>query len=155
VSLESANAAGQPPLARRKTCMPAHRLNQPGRTAAPGTHLRYVDGTELFSVVVPEPNSAEVYLHVAGDIDLLAEPSLQAHLSTLLANRPECLIIDLSQVSFMGATGLSVLIKARHAAALQGTKLRLQNPSRRAVRPLEIMGLDRLFEMQPPPTEQN
>jgi len=105
-------------------------------------------------VIVPGPNPAEVLLHVAGEIDLLAEPSLQAHLSALLANRPECIVIDLSQVSFMGATGLSVLVKAGHAAAQQGTTLKLKNPSQRAAYPLRIMGLDRLFEMVPPANEQ-
>jgi len=134
--------------------MPADRLNQPSRSCAPGTHLSYVDGAELFSVIVPGPNPAEVLLHVAGEIDLLAEPSLQAHLSALLANRPECIVIDLSQVSFMGATGLSVLVKAGHAAAQQGTTLKLKNPSQRAAYPLRIMGLDRLFEMVPPANEQ-
>ncbi|WP_414687633.1 STAS domain-containing protein [Mycobacterium sp.] len=48
----------------------------------------------------------------------------------MLANRPECLIIDLSQVSFMGAAGLSVLIKARGTAAHQGTALKLRSLSR-------------------------
>jgi anti-anti-sigma factor len=54
----------------------------------------------------------------------------KSHVSTLLANRPECLIIDLSQVSFMGAAGLSVLIKARGTAAHQGTALKLRSLSR-------------------------
>jgi anti-sigma B factor antagonist len=128
--------------------MAADRLNQP-------IALRnYVGGTELFSVIVHQPNPTELFCHVAGEIDLLAEPPLQAHLNTLLANRPERLIIDLSQVSFMGATGLSVLIRARHTAVQQGTTLKLSNPSRHAARPLELMGFHRLFEMVPPVTEQ-
>jgi anti-sigma B factor antagonist len=134
--------------------MPADRLNQPSRSSAPGTHLSYVGDAELFSMIVRDPNPAEVSLQVTGEIDLLAEPSLQAHLSALLADRPECLVIDLSQVSFMGATGLSVLVKAGHTAAQQGTTLKLKNPSQRAAHPLRIMGLDRLFEMVPPATEQ-
>jgi anti-sigma B factor antagonist len=96
-----------------------------------------------------------VFLHVAGEIDLLAEPSLQHHLSEVFTNPPPCLIIDLSQVSFMGATGLSVLLRARHTATQHGTTLKLRSPSRRATRPLQITGLDRLFEILPPNIKQN
>jgi anti-sigma B factor antagonist len=60
------------------------------------------------------------------------------------------LIIDLSQVAFLGSTGLAVLIGARHTAAQQGTALQLSGISHRAVaRPLQITGLDRLFETSP------
>lgn len=129
--------------------MAANRQNQPAALR------NYVDGTELFSVIVHQSNPAELFCHVAGEIDLLAEPPLQAHLTKLLAHQPERLIIDLSQVSFMGATGLSVLIRTRRAATQQGTTLKLSNPSRHAARPLEIMGLHRLFEMVPAATERS
>lgn len=117
--------------------------------------LTDMDRTEVLSVTVPQPSRAEVPVHLTGEIDLLAEPALQAHVGTLLANRPECLIIDLSQVSFMGAAGLSVLIKARDTAAHQDTALKLQSLSRSAARPLQIMGLDRLFDLLSPDTEQS
>lgn len=55
----------------------------------------------------------------------------------------------------MGATGLSVLIKARHTAAQDGITLKLRSPSRRAARPLELMGIDRLFEILPAATEES
>lgn len=133
--------------------MASDRLPQPDRRSTSDDLIRYVDGAELFSVIVQQLNPADVILHVAGEIDLLAEPSLHAHVSTLLASRPERLIIDLSQVSFMGATGLSVLIKSRGAAAQQGTALKLRSPSRSAARPLQITGLDRMFDVLPPATD--
>jgi anti-sigma B factor antagonist len=111
--------------------------------------LGYVDGTERFSVLVEQLNPAILVVYVAGEIDLLTEPSLQDHLSKLLANRPQCLIIDLHRVSFMGATGLSVLVKAWHTGVQQGTTLKLRNPSRSAFRVLKIAGLDRLYEVLP------
>jgi anti-anti-sigma factor len=128
-------------------------LPQPDRCSTPHDLISYVDGTALFSVVVHQLNPADVILQVAGEIDLLAEPSLQDHVSTLLASRLERLIIDLSQVSFMCATGLSMLVNTRGTAAQQGTALKLRNPSRSATRPMEITGLDRLFDVLPPATE--
>lgn len=133
--------------------MAADRLPQPDRRSTSDDLIRYVDGAEPFSVMVQQRNPADVILHLVGEIDLLAEPSLQAHVSTLLASRPERLIIDLSQVSFMGATGLSVLIKARGTAGQQGTALKLRSPSRSAARPLQITGLDRMFDVLSPATE--
>ncbi|MBV8996484.1 MAG: STAS domain-containing protein [Pseudonocardiales bacterium] len=133
--------------------MASDRLPQPDRCSTPDDLRRGVDGTALFTVIVHQLNPADVILHIAGEIDLISEPSLQAHVSTLLASQPERLIIDLSQVSFMGATGLSMLIKTRGSAAQQGTALKLRNPSRFAVRPLEITGLDRLFDVLPSATE--
>jgi anti-sigma B factor antagonist len=91
---------------------------------------------------------------VAGEIDLLTGPSLQDHLSQLLAHRPQCLVIDLHQVSSMGATGLSVLVTAWKTGAQLGSTLKLRNPSPRAARVLKLAGLDRLFEVCPPVTEQ-
>lgn len=135
--------------------MTADRSNQPDSTSTPETCLNYVDGNQRFAVIVHQPDPATVILHVAGEIDLLTEPLLAEHLRELLANRPEFLIIDLSKISFMGATGLSVLIKARYTAVRDGTAIKLRNPSRHAARPLELMGIDRLFEMLPPATEEN
>lgn len=129
--------------------MTADRSSHPDSTSTPEARLNYVDGTQRFSVIVHQPGRAVVVIHVAGEIDLLTESLLHDHLSKLLASRPECLIIDLSQVSFLGATGLSVLIKARETAVREGIALKLKSPSRRAARLLELMGMDRLFEMLP------
>lgn len=113
--------------------------------------LGYVDGTKLFSVIIDQPDPAVVVIHVAGEMDILTELPLQDHVSKLLATRPQRLIIDLSCVSFIGAAGLSVLLSARDTATQQGTALQLRGTNRRAVaRPLEITGLDRLFEILPP-----
>lgn len=63
--------------------------------------------------------------HVAGDVDLLTRPSLQSHLDQALATRPERLVVDLSQVTFLSATGLAVLINTQEAATHQGTTFQL------------------------------
>jgi anti-sigma B factor antagonist len=114
--------------------------------------LSYVDNTRLLSVGVQQPEHAVFVVHVAGELDMLTGPPLQDYLSELLATHPERLVIDLSQVSFMGSTGLSVLICTRQAAAQQGTTLQLSGASRRAVAvPLEMTGLNNLFEIVPTP----
>lgn len=89
--------------------------------------------------------------HVAGELDMVTGPPLKEHLSKLLDTQPDRLIVDLSEVTFLGSTGLAVLIGARQVATEQGTRLQLSGIDHRAVaRPLQITGLDHLFETRPP-----
>ena len=118
-----------------------------------GESLNYLDATAPLSVTVRQPAHAVLVIHVAGELDMLTGPRLKQHLSGLLATRPARLIIDLSEVSFLGSTGLAVLIGARHTAARQGTTLQLSGTGHRAVaRPLRLTMLDQLFDTSPPAT---
>lgn len=105
--------------------------------------------TELLSVTVLQHEHAVLEAYVAGEVDMITGPSLQRHFDTALATRPERLIVDLSQVSFLGSTGLAVLINARTAAIQQGTTLQLRSISRATARPLQVTGLIDLFEIVP------
>jgi anti-anti-sigma factor len=97
-------------------------------------------------------DQAIVEAHVAGDIDMLTGPALQSHLDTALATRPARLIIDLSQVCFLGATALAVLIKAKTVAAHQSTTVQLRGLSRAAARVLHAAGLTHLFDLSGRPS---
>lgn len=122
-----------------------------GYPAQSAGSLSYVDGTGQLSVSVQHPADTVSVIHVAGELDMLTGPLLQDHLDRLLATQPERLIVDLSQVSFIGSTGLAILISTKHTAQQQGTALQLRGTSHRVVaRPLEITGLDRLFDIVPP-----
>ena len=113
-----------------------------------------VAGTAPLSVVVDQTDPNAVVVSVAGEIDLLSAPALHDHLSSLLAARPQRLVIDLSDVSFLGATALSVLISARRAAAHQGTTLLLRAPHQQLpASTLTATGLDHLLEVVPPSTD--
>jgi anti-sigma B factor antagonist len=109
----------------------------------------HLNGIQLLRVVVLRHDSAVVVVHVAGEVDMLTGPSLQNHLDKALATRPTRLIVDLSGVSFMGATGLAVLIKTQRATTHQGATLQLRGVSRAAARVLQITEFIDLFEMLP------
>jgi anti-sigma B factor antagonist len=53
----------------------------------------------------------------------------------------------LDDVTFLGTSGLAVLIELREAAHSSGVQLRLACTARRVVRPLAIAGLVSLFDM--------
>ena len=135
------------PQATGGKCMSADRAHQPDHDAPPaGT-------TEIpwLSVTVNRPAAGVAVVCVVGEIDIGTEAGLQDQLSRVLATGPDCLVIDLSGVSFLGAAGLSVLLRARKAATDQGTtlQLRVPNPSV-AIRPLQMSGLDGQFEIISP-----
>jgi anti-anti-sigma factor len=115
--------------------------------------LSYVDDG-LLSVEVHQLADTVFVVYLAGELDMLTGPSLQDRLGELFASHPDRVIIDLSQVSFMGSTGLSVLICARQNAIATGTILQLNGTGGRAVAlPFTVTGLNHLFEILPtPPT---
>ncbi|MDQ2883891.1 MAG: STAS domain-containing protein [Actinomycetota bacterium] len=118
----------------------------PGPSAEP---LNYIDNG-LLAVDVQQVAQGVLVIHIAGELDMLTGPPLQDRLEELLATRPDRVIIDLGGVSFMGSTGLSVLIWARGNAIATGTTLQLSGTSGRAVAvPLEVTGLNQLFEILP------
>ncbi|MDT0462772.1 STAS domain-containing protein [Streptomyces gibsoniae] len=77
---------------------------------------------------------------LAGEIDILTVPRLRAHLGDLVADhggRPQ-LIVDLGDVTFCDALGLSALIGAHHTAARRGGTLCVVVPEGRVRRFLRL-----------------
>ncbi|WP_434446795.1 STAS domain-containing protein [Lentzea sp. E54] len=119
----------------------------PARAAAvqPNTTPR----AEVLAVTVcPAPPGA-VVLAVRGEVDMVTSPLLRDRLQEHL--RPTCLdlVVDLTEVSFFGAAGLTDLVIARRTAQEVGVRLRLVARTRVVLRPLTITGLDELFDVYP------
>jgi anti-sigma B factor antagonist len=131
-----AEGAPDPPFRPRPSAIPLGHLNG------------------LLSVDVRQLEHAVLVVYVAGELDMLTGQPLQDHLGELLATRPDRLIIDLGQVSFMGSTGLSVLICIRQNAIAMGTTLQLSGTGRTSgIRSIRSDRLNHLFEILPtPPT---
>jgi anti-sigma B factor antagonist len=79
----------------------------------------------------------------AGYIDLSTAPRLARHLNHSLhrVHRGSTLVIDLAQVSFLGATGVSVLVRAAHTARSHGIAFHLTGCNRPTLRLLGMMNL--------------
>jgi anti-sigma B factor antagonist len=109
-----------------------------------------LDGTEPVRedpVAGIERSDGAVVVALAGELDLYNAETVRAALLDCCAGKPERLVVDLSEVTFIDSTALGVLIEAR-------TKL----PNRRAFvlaaptletrRALEVSGLDRHFAVR-------
>lgn len=79
---------------------------------------------------------------VHGEIDMASAPQLQSALDEALRQAPPAVVVDMSDVGFLGSAGLSVLVAASEAAG--SGRLRVV-PSDAARRPIELTALDRLL----------
>jgi len=79
---------------------------------------------------------------VAGELDALSVPELDAHVAPMLAAGPQRVVLDLSGVEFMDSTGLGMCIKVLKGVRDAGGDMSLVATSPRVLRVLEITGID-------------
>jgi anti-sigma B factor antagonist len=84
---------------------------------------------------------------VADEVDMLTSPQLRTLLLDELQSA-SVLVVDLEGITFLGTSGLAVLVELRDAARSAGVPLRLVCTSRRVLRPLTIAGLVALFDVR-------
>jgi anti-sigma B factor antagonist len=84
---------------------------------------------------------------VAGEVDMLTSPQLRTLVLDELQSA-SVLVVDLEGITFLGTSGLAVLVELRDAARSAGVPLRLVCTTRRVVRPLTIAGLVALFDVR-------
>jgi anti-sigma B factor antagonist len=93
--------------------------------------------------------SGQVVIEVGGEVDMLTSPQLRSAVLDLFEPESgvDLLVLDLDGVTFLGTSGLAVLIEVREAAHTAGVELRLACTARRVLRPLTIAGLIPLFDI--------
>ena len=84
-------------------------------------------------------------VELRGELDLSSAPALRERLLAIAAREPASLILDLSGLTFMDSTGISVLVAAERRAHELGGTFSLVNPQKIVARVLHITGLDRHF----------
>lgn len=85
-------------------------------------------------------------IHVIGEIDSLTAPVLRSRLDEHLP-AVRLLVLDLTDVTFLGSAGLAVLVGAKDDADRQQRILRLVPGTRIVTRALEATGLLGLFDV--------
>nr|WP_298178520.1 STAS domain-containing protein [Saccharomonospora sp.] len=86
---------------------------------------------------------AGVVVTVSGEIDLSTRDELAEHLNTALdaVSPTQPLIVDLSEVTFLGSAGLALLLDTQDVAVRRGVLLRVVATQRAVRRPVEAVGL--------------
>jgi anti-sigma B factor antagonist len=86
---------------------------------------------------------------VSGELDMLTAPRLRQLLLEQVSAPGADVAVDLDQVSFLASTGLGVLVESAQQATACGSVVRLICASRTVLRPLQLTGLDQVFEIHP------
>jgi len=81
-------------------------------------------------------------VHLVGELDLYNAPNLREALSTLAAEEPNRVVIDLAEVEFVDSTALGVLIEVR-SRLHEPRGFLLAAPGVETHRALQVSGLDR------------
>jgi anti-sigma B factor antagonist len=99
--------------------------------------------------VAPQTRPDVAVIDVRGEVDLATSHELDEQLATLIWGRPELLVVDLTDVTFMDSTGLGVLVKSVRDVRAGGGDLRLVATQPQIIRLLELTGLDAVFTVFP------
>jgi anti-sigma B factor antagonist len=117
--------------------------------AEPPSIRRGGDADDQITLSTAHPAAGQIVIRVGGEVDMLTSPQLRS--AVLDQFEPEAavelVVLDLDGVTFLGTSGLAVLIEVREAAHAAGVELRLACTARRVLRPLTIAGLIPLFDI--------
>jgi anti-anti-sigma factor len=124
--------------------------------------MRQAHGQNRTTVLVlrPEdPISAFVHLYddvavlaIIGELDGASAAAFKSAISAALARKPRALVIDLSDVRFLGSVGISILIQAQEKVG-GGDKFALVTGGSMTGRTIRVLGLDDLFSIHPTANE--
>jgi anti-sigma B factor antagonist len=97
-------------------------------------------GERRILTVQAQAHDSATVLRVAGEVDLLTAPELKAEIEQALGAEPRVLVVDLSEVGFLGSSGLAVLVQAQELAG-ERTDVRVVANSPATLDPLLVVGL--------------
>jgi anti-anti-sigma factor len=81
----------------------------------------------------------------AGDLDVTVTDDLAALLDREIRRRPAALVVDASAVTFCAARVLTILVDATADAVLHRVPFAVAGRSRPLLRPIAVLGLDRVL----------
>src|SRR5215467_1660400 len=88
-------------------------------------------------------------LSLKGEIDLHVSPSVTASLNEMIDKKPERMVVDLSDVSYIDSAGLAALIEAMQKVEGYGGKFMLTGLQETVRSIFEISRLDQVFQIFP------
>ena len=87
---------------------------------------------------------------VRGEIDLATADHMRERILRIAQDsRCACLVVDMSGLDFFDAGGIGALVAVHRELTRQGRHMALAEPTPIAARVLDVLGMDRLFEIYP------
>lgn len=88
-------------------------------------------------------------LQMQGEIDVYTAPVLREHLSEVISEGRNRLVIDMTGVDFLDSTGLGVLVGALKRIRSQDGSLQLVCDQEKILKVFRITGLTKVFPIHP------
>lgn len=88
-------------------------------------------------------------LPLKGEVDLHVSPTVTASLNEMIDKKPERMVVDLSEVSYIDSAGLAALIEAMQKVEGYGGKFMLAGLQETVRSIFEISRLDQVFQIFP------
>lgn len=85
----------------------------------------------------------------SGELDMLTAPQLRDAVQSALGKEPAGLIVDLTQVDFLGSAGMQVLMEAHNQTDGADTRFAVVADGPATSRPLKITGIADLIDLFP------
>ncbi len=90
----------------------------------------------------------EHILHPHGDLDAATVEDVRQHWSAVVAqHRPDRVVLDLADVTFVDSMGLSAVVMLRNRQAAHGGALVIVNASAMTAKILQVTGLDQIIDV--------
>jgi anti-anti-sigma factor len=100
-----------------------------------------------------ESADGQARISLSGELDISSAARVEDELSSLQAQSPKMLVLDLRELEFMDSTGLRLIVRADEAARAGGTRFVIVRGPEAVQRVFQIVGLDTRLEMaDAPPT---
>jgi anti-sigma B factor antagonist len=84
-------------------------------------------------------------IEATGEMDMATAPQLREEIIDLVTAGPRRVLLDVSRVSFLDSSGLSVLVGGLKRLREHGATLELVGPQERVLKVLRITGLTKTF----------
>lgn len=84
-----------------------------------------------------------------GEIDLSTAPEFERAITLLMGEGSHSVAVDLSRVSYLDSTGISVLMRALKRCRARGGEVKIVGISDRALRVLKLLSLDEVICARP------
>jgi anti-sigma B factor antagonist len=105
---------------------------------------------DLLSIAIAEPAPRMIAAHVRGELDMSSAPELENVLGSLLVGPlPRRLVLDLTELRFLGSHGVAALIRLHNQTATTAgpTAVRLVGPRPPVARLLTLTAALALFDL--------
>ena len=96
-----------------------------------------------------EKKDGELCIILHGEIDHHTAVSVRSEIDSIIYEiRPQCVVLDMSEIDFMDSSGLGLIMGRYTLMQKIGGELTLRSPNERIMKILKLAGLERIIKIE-------